>query len=79
MVLLYSFPEPENTQASVIPLIVAYLSAQPFHLILLGRFIYRKCQKPEKPVRYVSDDTLSKTTRRLSEEESEILDTLSPK
>ncbi|CAF1122313.1 unnamed protein product [Adineta ricciae] len=79
MVLLYSFPAPENTQASVIPLIVAYLSAQPFYLILLGRFIYRKCQKPENPVRYVSDDTLSKTTRRLSEEGSEILDTSSPK
>jgi hypothetical protein len=74
MVLLYSLPAPENSQACVMPLIVAYLCTQPFYLILIYRFIRRKFSKSEKPVRHVSVDTLSKTTRQLTEEGTEEAD-----
>jgi hypothetical protein len=77
MVLLYSFPAPENSQAGVIPLIVAYLSTQPFNIILVYRLIRQHCCKPEKRARHVSIDTLSKTTRQLSEEETEPSDNIS--
>ncbi|CAF1601526.1 unnamed protein product, partial [Didymodactylos carnosus] len=42
MVLLYSFPQPESGQATVIPLIISYLSEQPFHIALLYKIIRRK-------------------------------------
>jgi hypothetical protein len=72
MVLLYSFPAPESAQASVVPLIVAYLTTQPFHIVLIYRLIRNKCFKPKKkPIRQISVDTLSKTTRQLSEVEEE--------
>jgi hypothetical protein len=74
MVFYYSFPSPESSQASVIPIIVVYLSIQPLLLILICRFIYRRCCKPKnKLVRNISVDTLSKTTRHLSEIEEEPL------
>ena len=71
MVLLYSFPPPQSSQAAVIPLIVAYLTLQPFYIILIYRLIREKCCKPKKkPINHtVSVDTLSKTTRQLSEVE----------
>lgn len=71
MVLLYSFPSPESSQATVIPLIVAHLTPQPFYIILIYRLIRGKCCKPKKkPInRKISVDTLSKTTRQLSEVE----------
>jgi hypothetical protein len=76
MVLLYSLPEPENSQSGVIPLIVAYLSTQPFNIILVYRLIRRHCCKPEKPVLDETVDTLSKKNGQLSEEETEPLDTV---
>ncbi len=72
MIFYYSFPSPENSQASVIPIIVAYLSIQPLLIILFGQLIYRKCCKTkEKTDHSVSADTLSKTTRQLSEIEQQ--------
>lgn len=72
MVFYYSFPSPENSQACVIPIIVAYLSIQPLFIILFYQFIRQKCFKSKKkPVRNISIDTLSKTTRQLSEAEEE--------
>jgi hypothetical protein len=76
MVLLYSLPEPENSQSGVIPLIVAYLSTQPFNIILVYRLIRQHCCKPEKTVVDESVDTLSKKSRELTEEETEPLDTI---
>ena len=70
MVLLYSFPAPENSQATVIPLIVAYLSAQPFYLILLYRILRGKFCKPKKVESDKSLDKLSKA----SEPEEQPLD-----
>lgn len=70
MVLLYSLPSPTNTQSTVIPIIVAYLSPQPFYLILLYQLIRRKCCASKKVIDHrVSIDTLSKTTHQLSESE----------
>ena len=74
MVLLYSFPAPENSQATVIPLLVAYLSQQPFYVILLYRLIRKRCSKPKKLAPRKSIDTLSKTTNRPSESEDQPLD-----
>jgi hypothetical protein len=74
MVLLYSFPAPENSQASVIPLLVAYLSTQPFNVILIYRLIHKRCFKAKKLPPRISLDTLSKTTFRLSEFEDQPLD-----
>ena len=45
MVLLYSLPEPENNQATVIAMIISYLSSQPFYAVLLFNFIRNKCCK----------------------------------
>lgn len=45
MVLLYSLPEPENHQSTVIAIIISYLSSQPFYAILLIKLIRRKCFK----------------------------------
>lgn len=42
MVLLYSLPEPENNQSTVIAMIVSYLSSQPFYAVLLVNFIRKK-------------------------------------
>ena len=70
MVLLYSLPSPTNTQSTVIPIIVAYLSPQPFYFILLYQLIRRKCCASKKEIdQRVSVDTLSKTTHQLSESE----------
>jgi superfamily I DNA and RNA helicase len=77
MVLLYAFPAPENTQSNVIPLIVAYLSVQPFYVVVIYQLICRKCSKKKEPVHRVSIDTLSKTTYRISEAEGEPLDDIS--
>jgi len=74
MILLYSLPEPENIQSGVIPLIVAFLSTQPFNLILIYRLIRQHCCKP---VIHESVATLSKTTHQLSEVETEPLDNIS--
>ncbi len=71
LILLNSFPAPQNTQATVIPLIVAYLSPQPFYIILIYQFIRRKWFKKKPPIRHISVDTLSKTTRQQSEPEVE--------
>ncbi len=76
MVFYYSFPSPESSQASVIPIIVVYLSVQPFFIILLCRFLYRTCCKPKTKLVHnhnTSDDTLSKATPHLSENEEEPL------
>ncbi|CAF1017600.1 unnamed protein product [Rotaria sordida] len=75
MVLLYSFPAPENSQASVIPLVIAYLSPQPFYILLIVRFIRKKCIKKNKKTTAVlkaevdnmSDDIQSKTIHQLIE------------
>ena len=70
MVLLYSLPSPTNSQSTVIPIIVAYLSPQPFYFILLYQLIRRKCCPSEKESHHrISIDTLSKTTHQLSESE----------
>ncbi|CAF0882813.1 unnamed protein product [Adineta steineri] len=69
MILLYSLPAPDNSQATVMPLVVAYLSNQPLYILLIYQIIRRKCCKSEKSV-----DTLSKTTPELSEVKSEVLD-----
>ncbi|CAF3651637.1 unnamed protein product [Adineta steineri] len=69
MILLYSLPAPDNSQATVMPLVVAYLSLQPLYILLIYQTIRRKCCKSEKSV-----DTLSKTTPELSEVKSEVLD-----
>ena len=74
MVLLYSFPAPQNSQASVIPLIVAYLSTQPFYLILLYRLIRRKCGKSKPSEDPTSTVTLEKTSEQLSKPEEQPLD-----
>ncbi|CAF3679138.1 unnamed protein product [Rotaria sp. Silwood1] len=48
LVLLYSLPEPENHQSTVIAMIVSYISSQPFYIILLIRFIRKKCFKKKE-------------------------------
>ena len=47
MVLLYSFPEPENYQSTVIVMIILYVSSQPFYAILLIGLFRKKCCKRE--------------------------------
>ncbi|UJR18266.1 hypothetical protein I4U23_005169 [Adineta vaga] len=49
MVLLNSLPEPENNQATVIAIIISYLSSQPFYAILLINFIRKRCCKKQLP------------------------------
>jgi hypothetical protein len=72
MILLYSLPTPTNSQATIIPIIVAYLSPQPFYFILIYQLIRRKCcPKKKTSLRRISIDTLSKTTRELSDPEVE--------
>ncbi len=69
MVLLYSFPAPQNTQATVVPLIVAYLTAQPFYIVLLCRVIRRKCFNKKTIEEKISADKSSETTRHSSDSE----------
>ncbi|CAF1432419.1 unnamed protein product, partial [Didymodactylos carnosus] len=78
MVLLYSFPEPENVLATVMPFLVASLAVQPFHIMLVIRFIdYKFCSLKKKKNKKInqrddqSDDTGSKTTNRLTDESDE--------
>jgi hypothetical protein len=73
MVLLYSLPAPENTQAVVIPLVVAYLSIQPFHVILLYRFVRRHCCETQQSIEQPSIDAPSKVTHHMSEYEGQSL------
>jgi len=73
MVLFYSLPSPENSQTTVIPIIVAFLSPLPFYLILFYQLLQGKlCRVKKKLPPRISIDTLSKTTRQLSEFESEV-------
>jgi sodium/bile acid cotransporter 3/5 len=79
MILIYSLPPPTNSQATIIPIIVAYLSPQPFYLILIYQLIRQKCcPKKKQSVRRISIDTISKTTFRLSEPELEPIIEISP-
>ena len=66
MVLLYSFPAPENSQATVIPLIVAYLCTQPFYAILLIRWIRRRCL-PSPEEKKIDRQAPSVTTRQVTD------------
>lgn len=57
MVLLYSLPEPENNQATVIAMIISYLSSQPFYAVLLFNFVRNRfCKKK------INESTLAKET-----------------
>ncbi len=77
MILLYSLPSPINSQATIIPLIVAYLSPLPFCFILIYQLIRGKCcPKKKQSIRRTSIDTLSKTTRQASEAELESMNEL---
>lgn len=73
MVFYYTFPSPEKSQASTIPITVVYLSVQPLLIILFYRIIRKKCchKKKQKSSHHKSLDTLSKTTRNVSEPEEE--------
>lgn len=65
MVLLYSFPAPENSQATVIPLIVAYLSTQPFYVVLLIRSIRRRFCPSSTDEKKIDRQTSGVTTRQV--------------
>ncbi|CAF3448050.1 unnamed protein product [Rotaria sp. Silwood1] len=77
MVLLYSLPAPENSQATIIPLIAGYVSVLPFCLVLIYQLIRGKCCKTQPVDHHISIDTLSKTTFELSEAEAEPVDDIS--
>lgn len=78
MVLLYSFPAPENSQASVIPLIVAYLSTQPFYVILLCRWIRRQCcPVPAEKTKEIDRQTSSVIARQVNDMKDQTFDAAS--
>ncbi|CAF3448074.1 unnamed protein product [Rotaria sp. Silwood1] len=75
--LLDLFSAPENSQATVIALIVSFLSPHLFYLVLINRLIRRIHSKIQSIIRYTSIDILSKSTFELSEPEAETFDDIS--
>ncbi|CAF2649720.1 unnamed protein product [Rotaria sp. Silwood2] len=79
MVLLYSLPEPENHQSTVIAMIVSYISSQPFYVILLIRLIRKKCFKKKEvqtenaaEVDAKLNDELDKSSQSATESHQEV-------
>jgi hypothetical protein len=74
MVVLFSLPEPENNQSTVIVMTVFYLSSQPFYAILLINLIRKKCCKKkivqiEKSSEFdtITEDSIGNASENLTE------------
>jgi predicted Na+-dependent transporter len=48
MIIFYSFPQPYAAQATIIPLVVAFLTTKPFWVVYMIRNQVKKCQKKKE-------------------------------